>query len=161
MEAISKMIEDTVVDYLKKNSLTLTTVESCTGGMIASTIVNVPGSSEIFKEGYITYSEEAKCKLVGVNPDTISKYGVVSEQVASEMAMCGLKCSGADCALSVTGVAGPGGGTAETPVGTVYICCAIHQKYETNRFDFSGDRLSVRRQAVTAALNMIRNRFEK
>ena len=114
-------MKEWLVAFLKENNMSITTAESCTGGMIASEIVEVSGASNVFFEGYITYSEEAKAKLLNVSPNTISKYGVVSVEVAAEMAKGAATAAKADVAISTTGVAGPFGGSKENPVGTVCI----------------------------------------
>lgn len=153
------MMEEKIVRFLNEHNMTITTVESCTGGLIAARLVNVSGASNVFSEGYITYSEEAKAKMVGVNPETIKKYNVVSEEVAYEMASGGAKTANADVAVSVTGVAGPLGGTKEIPVGTVCIGVYYKNKVITGKFLFNGDRLQVRNQAVDKALEMVWNEF--
>lgn len=152
-------MEEKIVRFLNEHNMTITTVESCTGGLIAARLVNVSGASNVFSEGYITYSEEAKAKMVGVNPETIKKYNVVSEEVAYEMASGGAKTANADVAVSVTGVAGPLGGTKEIPVGTVCIGVYYKNKVITGKFLFNGDRLQVRNQAVDKALEMVWNEF--
>ena len=105
-----------IYELLKKERCTLTTAESATGGMIASTLVNVPGISEFFQEGYVTYSDAAKVKMIHVSQKTISEYGVVSSETAADMAESAAETAGTDAALSVTGVAGPDGGTDACPV---------------------------------------------
>ena len=147
-------MEEKIVRFLNEHNMTITTVESCTGGLIAARLVNVSGASNVFSEGYITYSEEAKAKMVGVNPETIKKYNVVSEEVAYEMASGGAKTANADVAVSVTGVAGPLGGTKEIPVGTVCIGVYYKNKVITGKFLLNGDRLQVRNQAVDKALEI-------
>ena len=153
-------MEEKVVNYLIKNNIKITTVESCTGGMIASEIVNVSGASSIFEAGFVTYSEKAKCGMVGVSMDTITKYNVVSEEVAGEMAKGGAMTAKADLAISVTGVAGPGGGTKDIPVGTV--CFGIYYKeiVKTYKFMFAGDRMDVRRSAVIKAFELLADILE-
>lgn len=152
-------MEEKIVRFLNEHNMTITTVESCTGGLIAARLVNVSGASNVFSEGYITYSEDAKAKMVGVNPETIKKYNVVSEEVAYEMASGGAKTANADVAVSVTGVAGPLGGTKEIPVGTVCIGVYYKNKVITEKFLLNGDRLQVRNQAVDKALEMVWNEF--
>ena len=110
----NKALEYQVYQLLKKKHVTLTTAESATGGMIAATLINVPGISEFFTEGYITYSDEAKIKMIHVSPDTIRTYGVVSSETAADMAKAAAKTAGTAAAVSVTGVAGPNGGTKES-----------------------------------------------
>lgn len=150
-------MEEKIVRFLNEHNMTITTVESCTGGLIAARLVNVSGASNVFSEGYVTYSENAKAKMVGVNPETIEKYNVVSEEVAYEMASGGAKTANADVAVSVTGVAGPLGGTKEIPVGTVCIGVCYKNKVITGKFLFNGDRLQVRNQAADKALEMVWN----
>lgn len=153
------MMEEKIVRFLNEHNMMITTVESCTGGLIAARLVNVSGASNVFSEGYITYSDDAKAKMVGVNPETIKKYNVVSEEVAYEMASGGAKTANADVAVSVTGVAGPLGGTKDIPVGTVCIGVYYKNKVITEKFLFNGDRLQVRNQAVDKALEMVWNEF--
>lgn len=150
-------MEEKIVRFLNEHNMTITTVESCTGGLIAARLVNVSGASNVFSEGYVTYSKNAKAKMVGVNPETIEKYNVVSEEVAYEMASGGAKTANADVAVSVTGVAGPLGGTKEIPVGTVCIGVYYKNKVITGKYLFNGDRLQVRNQAVDKALEMVWN----
>ena len=114
-------MEETVIRLLQESKLTVTTAESCTGGLIAGTLVNVAGASDVLGEAYVTYSNEAKQRLVGVRAETLEQFGAVSEQTAREMAAGAAKAAGADVAFSSTGIAGPGGGTKEKPVGLVYI----------------------------------------
>lgn len=153
------MMEEKIVRFLNEHNMMITTVESCTGGLIAARLVNVSGASNVFSEGYITYSEDAKAKMVGVNPETVKKHNVVSEEVAYEMASGGAKTANADVAVSVTGVAGPLGGTKDIPVGTVCIGVYYKNKVITEKFLFNGDRLQVRNQAVDKALEMVWNEF--
>jgi len=137
---------------LKAKSLKLATAESCTGGWVAMALTAIPGSSEWFERGYVTYSNDAKREDLGVAEQTLRRHGAVSEQVAREMAAGALKRARAQVALAVTGVAGPTGGTADKPVGLVCFAWAHGSKItsETRRFD--GDRESVRRQSVLHAL---------
>ncbi len=149
-------LEEAVVKLLKKHNLTIVTAESCTGGLLAGKIVNVPGASDVLKEGLITYTNEAKMKYLGVKPGTLDAYGAVSEQTAREMAEGALRQSGCDVSIAVTGVAGPGGGTPEKPVGLVYIACGISDKVFISERHFKGSREKVREYSVTAALDLIR-----
>ncbi len=141
---------------LKERSLTVTTAESCTGGMIAGAITSVPGSSDCFGYGFVTYANEAKSNLIGVKADTLKKFGAVSPETAKEMAEGALGVSGADIAVAVTGIAGPGGATVEKPVGLVYISvaskCAETKVYK-NIFD--GNRDEVRHKTVVRALELV------
>lgn len=148
-------LEYQVYQLLKKKHVTLTTAESATGGMIAATLINVPGISEFFTEGYITYSDEAKIKMIHVSPDTIRTYGVVSSETAADMAKAAAKTAGTAAAVSVTGVAGPNGGTKECPVGRVFIGAAFDGKTLTRKFTFDGDRMQIRQQATREALLLL------
>lgn len=152
----SETLEQHVVGLLKRREMTVATAESCTGGLIAATIVNVPGASEVFKEGYITYSNEAKQKILGVKKKTLKKDGAVSENCAAEMAKGAAKAAGARAAISVTGIAGPDGGTEEKPVGLVYIGCCIDGKVWVESYHMNGDRQKVRDISVKKALDMLR-----
>ena len=145
-----------VVDLLKTNSLYLATCESCTGGMVASSIVDIPGASEVFKEGFITYSNKAKRSRLSVKKSTLVKYGAVSEQTAKEMAKGCAQTTKADVALSTTGIAGPDGGSEEKPVGLVYIGCSVCGKTKVNKYNFEGDRTEIRCKATSAALALLR-----
>lgn len=149
-------LEAAVVDLLIENNLTLTTIESCTGGKIASKLINVSGVSQVYEKGFVTYSDAAKCELVGVDMSVIEEYGVVSEQTAREMAINGAKTAGTSAALSVTGVAGPLGGTEEIPVGTVYIGCYLDGNVSVTKYQISGNRENVRENAAKRALNILR-----
>ena len=149
-------LERAVMDLLISGSMTLSTVESCTGGLISSRIVSESGASEILKCGFVTYSNESKSKLVGVKKSTLDKYGAVSEQTASEMAKGGAKASGSDVCISVTGIAGPDGGTKEKPVGLVYIGCCVKGKVTVKEFRFSGNRNKIRNLSATNALILAR-----
>ena len=111
----------TLIELLKKNNMTISTAESCTGGLIAKSITDVSGASDVFGYGFVTYANEAKMKLLGVWEDALSEYGAVSEPVAVLMSRGARRVSGSDIAVSVTGIAGPGGGSEEKPVGLVYI----------------------------------------
>ena len=154
-------LEETVYNLLKEKNLALTTAESCTGGLVGATITNVPGISLYYKEGFITYSNEAKMKYLGVSKDTLDKYGAVSEQTAREMARGAVKNTGADIAVSVTGIAGPGGGTDEKRVGLVYIGIADKDDSYAEKFQFTGDRQKIRRLSAKNAINMVRKKLKK
>lgn len=148
-------MERKAVELLIKNNLTVTTAESCTGGLIAATLVNVPGISGQFKEGYITYSNEAKEKLLGVSNETLETYGAVSSQTAEEMARGARKSANADISIVSTGIAGPDGGTKEKPAGLVYLACCYKDCVKVERYLFSGDRQAVRKAAVCEALGLM------
>src|SRR5205814_1401831 len=130
--------------------------ESCTGGAIAARITRVPGSSDYFKSSVVSYSNESKIHFLGVKPATIEAHGAVSRETALEMAEGALRASAADIALSTTGVAGPGGGSAEKPAGTVWMALARRGGSEAKLFQFSGDRERVIRGGAQAALNWLR-----
>jgi len=152
--------EEKVFQLLKENKITLSTAESATGGMIASRLVNVPGISEFFQEGYVTYSNDAKVKMIGADREIIDTFGVVSREVAENMAVSVAKTAGTDAALSVTGVAGPDGGTEDCPVGTVYIGCFLKGNTVTEHHIFAGDRLDVRQAAAERALKLLIEQIE-
>lgn len=149
-------MEDAVVRVLRKYDLTVTTAESCTGGLVAAKIVNVAGASDVFNEGFITYSNKAKRKLLDVSKNTLKKYGAVSEQTAKEMALGGVFAADADVCIAVTGIAGPDGGTEEKPVGLVYIACCIKDEVTVRECHFHGTRMEIREQSANAALDLLR-----
>ena len=149
-------LEKSVVDLLLANDLTVSTIESCSGGMLAARLINIPGVSEVFKSGYISYSNKAKRKIAGVKKSTLAKYGAVSSQTAGEMARGTALLSKADVTFSITGIAGPEGGTAEKPVGLVYMGCYVCGTTRVKEFHFSGNRAKIRESAVSAALTMMR-----
>ncbi len=138
---------------LRERGCLLVTAESCTGGWIAKCVTDVPGSSTWFERGFVTYSNAAKQELLGVGADVLARCGAVSEATALAMAAGALARSRAEVAVAVTGIAGPSGGTAEKPVGTVWIAWQLRNRPAQSRlFHFQGDREAVRRQAVAAAL---------
>ena len=141
-----------VGERLKAARAQLVTAESCTGGWVAQAVTAIAGSSSWFERGFVTYSNAAKQELLGVRKETLEAHGAVSEDTAREMADGALKKSKATIALAVTGVAGPGGGTREKPVGTVCFAWADGKKLRSETRRFSGDRDSVRRQSVIRAL---------
>ena len=143
-------------EALVSRGLTVATAESCTGGLVAAKLVNYPGISSALNEAHVTYANEAKVKYCGVKPETLAQYGAVSEQTAAEMAAGLRERSGADIAVSTTGIAGPGGGTPEKPVGLVYIGCADARGVRVERLQLTGDRERIRNLAALRALDMIR-----
>jgi len=153
-------LAEEVVQLLKNAGMTVTTVESCTGGLLSGTLVDVAGVSEVFNQAYVTYANEAKQSLVGVKSETLKVYGAVSEQTAREMAEGGAKAAKADAALAVTGIAGPDGGTTEKPVGLVYIGCHVNGKTVIERNIFTGSRREVREQSVEAALKLLKKQLQ-
>lgn len=149
-------LEQSIVEFLKKNKLTVATAESCTGGMVAARLVNVPGVSDCLKVGYITYADKAKRKLLGVRKGLLKKKGAVSYEVAEEMAKGAALFSKADVTIATTGIAGPDGGSDEKPVGLVYIACNVKGKVKVKECHFSGNRMKVRESTVANALIFMR-----
>ena len=145
-----------LVQTLAQRGLKLAIAESITGGQLASAVIACPGASEILDQAVVTYSNASKIKLLGVSPITLEKFGAVSEQVAIEMAEGAAKAAGADFALSTTGIAGPGGGTAEKPVGLTYIGLYLGGRTFAKKFQLFGDRTRIRDRAVAHALDMLR-----
>jgi len=145
-----------VFDVCSARGLTLTTAESCTGGLVAGTITALPGSSAVLERGFVTYSNLAKSEMLGVPPSLIAEEGAVSEAVAGAMAAGALAHSPADMAVAVTGIAGPSGGSAEKPVGLVHFAvCLRGRSAYTYHAVFDGDRDTVRTQAVRTALELV------
>lgn len=155
-EGLDNSMAKTVVDLLKAHGKTVTTVESCTGGMLSAQLVDISGASDVLNEAHVTYANSAKERIVGVSHETLEQYGAVSEQCAREMAEGVLRISGADYGLSTTGIAGPGGGTPEKPVGTVYIGLAWKDGSEVIRLNLRGDRARIRSMTCLQALNLLR-----
>lgn len=147
-------ISEELVKTLYKNKMTISTAESCTGGLIAKLITDIPGSSDVFGYGFVTYANEAKTKLIGVCEALLSQYGAVSKPVAVLMSRGARRVSGSDIALSVTGIAGPGGGTSEKPVGLVYISLSTPDGTICRKCNFGGTREEVRQQTAEFALNL-------
>lgn len=141
-----------MADLLLKRGWMLATAESCTGGLIAATCTDLAGSSAWFERGLVTYSNEAKTELLGVDPALVAQHGAVSEAVARAMVQGALTHAHAQVAVAVTGVAGPGGGSADKPVGTVWFGLALPGQVLTERCHFTGDRAQVRRATVAHAL---------
>ncbi len=146
----------TVVAMLKDRSLGLATAESCTGGLIGYHLTSVPGASDVYREGYVTYTGEAKVRLLGVAPELIEEHGEVSAEVACAMAAGAAGRSGCSAAIAVTGIAGPGGGTSEKPVGLVHIAAVLEGRTEHRERRFGGDRDAVRRRTAMCALDLLR-----
>ncbi|MDF2953822.1 MAG: ADP-ribose pyrophosphatase domain of DNA damage- and competence-inducible protein CinA [Thermodesulfobacterium sp.] len=151
-----KGLPEVIGELLKERKEKLAVAESCTGGLLSSFITSVSGSSIYFDRGFITYSPESKVELLGVNPETIKKFDVVSFEVAIEMAEGVRKKTGVDYALSITGFAGPTGGTPENPVGTVYIGFSFQNKVKAFRFNFSGSRKHIQVLASYTSLDILR-----
>ena len=148
MNALARKIGEA----LKARGLTLATAESCTGGWAAMALTAIPGSSDWFERGYVTYSNAAKREDLGVAEETLRRHGAVSEEVAREMAAGALERARTQVALAITGVAGPSGGTKDKPVGLVCFAWALGSKITSQTRRFAGDRESVRRQSVLHAL---------
>lgn len=152
-------LEMALTKLLMKKKYTMTTAESCTGGMIAARMVNAPGVSAVLKSGFITYANEAKEELLGVSHDTLEKYGAVSRETAEEMAEGAAKAAHTDAAVAVTGIAGPDGGTKEKPVGLVYIGVNVRGNVEVREYHFSGSRQKIRESVTAAALTFLREKL--
>lgn len=140
---------------LLERKLTVATAESCTGGWIAKLMTDIPGSSAWFERGFVTYSNRSKREMLGVRADTLDFFGAVSEQVALQMARGALRHSCADVSVAVTGIAGPGGGSVNKPVGTVWVALADNNQVTAQKCWFAGDREEVRRQTVAYALQLV------
>ncbi|HDX8836912.1 TPA: nicotinamide-nucleotide amidase [Klebsiella oxytoca] len=153
-------LSEQVGQALKARGATVTTAESCTGGWVAKTLTDIAGSSVWFERGFVTYSNEAKSQMIGVSEATLLDHGAVSEPVVVEMAIGALRAARADYAISVSGIAGPDGGSAEKPVGTVWFGVASASgQGVTQRECFAGDREAVRRQATAYALDLLWQQF--
>ena len=146
---------DALADLLTQNKLTISVAESCTGGTLASTLTSLSGASVYFDRGFVTYSNKAKQDLLGVNKDTITKYGAVSEHVALEMVKGVIKNSTSDFAVAITGIAGPSGGTTTKPVGMVCFGLSTYGNNLTSTQLFKGDRLSIISQSVEYSIEQL------
>ena len=153
-------IEETAVTLLKNKGYRISTAESCTGGLLAATIINVAGASDVIDVGFVTYANEAKMKYLGVSDETLKEHGAVSVECAREMALGVTKQMGADVGLSTTGIAGPDGGTADKPVGLVYVGCCIRGEVEVTELRLSGSRKEIREETVTRALEILCRRLK-
>lgn len=149
-------LERSIVEQLRIHELSVTTAESCTGGLLAARLINVPGASEVFQYGQITYANRAKKKFLGVKKKTLEKYGAVSEQTVKEMVLGATALNHADVAVAISGIAGPDGGTDEKPVGLVYIACGVCGEITVKKYQFKGNREKVRQSAVSSALILMR-----
>ncbi|PYK26887.1 MAG: hypothetical protein DME59_06345 [Verrucomicrobia bacterium] len=154
-------LEEVIVRLLKQRRQTLATAESCTGGLIANSITNVPGASEVFLAGYVTYANSSKTDILNVDPKLLEKYGAVSEAVARAMAEGGRARAGSTFALATTGTAGPTGGSLEKPVGTVYIGFAAPDATRVKKFFFPTDRETFKQLATQSALDLLRRKIIK
>lgn len=154
--SVNGEVAEAILRICKEKDLKVVTAESCTGGLIAAALTEIAGSSSAFNRGFITYSNEAKVEMLGVRPETLEQHGAVSQQTAHEMAEGAIARSHADIAVSVTGIAGPDGGSEEKPVGLVWF--GLAQKgaaTKTERHIFEGDRGEVRKSAVSTALKLV------
>lgn len=149
-------LESVLCEMLVNKKLTIATAESCTGGMVASTLINYPGISSVFMESAVTYSNEAKINRLGVKAETLDKYGAVSSEVAGEMAEGIAKTAGTKIGLSTTGIAGPEGGSLEKPVGLVYVGLYMNGEVKTKMLRLSGDRQRIRQRATMQLLDWLR-----
>ncbi|WP_424003461.1 CinA family protein [Haloarcula salina] len=159
-DATDSPVSERVGDRLRERDETLAVAESCTGGLVGSKITDVPGSSDYFDRSLVTYSYAAKQELLAVSREALDAHGAVSEAVAAEMAQGVRDTAGTDWGVATTGVAGPGGGTDATPVGTVYIAVAEAAPWETNEsgvtvshYEFDGDRREIKDRIATQALS--------
>lgn len=153
------MQNEEIILKLVENNITISTAESCTGGSLGKLITSVSGVSSIYGYGFITYANEAKEKILGVKHETLESYGAVSHQTALEMAIGAKKVSGSDIAVSVTGIAGPGGGTPEKPVGLVYIAFADKDGAEYRKLNLSGNRDEVRAKTCDCVFGLIKEKL--
>jgi len=154
------VIEDKIGSILKQKGLKIGIAESCTGGLIASRITDVSGASEYFDAGFITYSNNAKTRFLSVPEELISQKGAVSMEVAKSMAYGAKQNLGVDIGVAVTGIAGPMGGSADKPVGTVYIGIAVNEGVFVRHFLFNGDRIAIKQQTCDAALTFVLDYLE-
>ena len=154
--ASDKGLEAVVAELLLKKNLTIATAESCTGGMLAAKLIDYPGISDVYQEGFVTYTEESKEIRLGVNVETLEKNGVVSEEVAKEMAKGVSEVAGTDIGVGITGLAGPNGGTEQTPIGTVYVAIYDRGEYFVKKMNRFASRNVIRERAVTIALDELR-----
>ena len=152
--SIEELVQQLATTLIDKGWM-LATAESCTGGMIAAACTDLAGSSQWFERGFVTYSNEAKTDLLGVPAALIAQHGAVSEEVARTMAQGAVAHSRARASIAVTGVAGPGGGSAEKPVGTVWVACQVQERTLTQCLHLKGDRADVRLATVAQALTML------
>lgn len=149
-------LESHIIDLLKEKGLHLVTAESLTGGQIVSSLIQVPGASEVINESYITYSNEAKERLLHVSLETLKEFGAVSEKTAYEMAKGAYETADAQVSISVTGIAGPDGGTKEKPVGLVYMGCCVNGNTIVEKYNFKGNRQKIQECTVASALQFVR-----
>lgn len=152
---MNKDLVKNIIDTSLNMGVKIVTAESCTGGMLATAITSVPGASEIFECGFITYSYESKSSVLRVDPGLIHDHGAVSSEVAVEMALGAVRVTNCDMAISITGIAGPGGATQDKPIGLVYFAILFHGEIQVFNKKFDGDRNAIRTKSVEFALNKI------
>ncbi len=157
--AADETLEEVIVKLLVGRNQTLAVAESCTGGLLANRVTNVPGASKVFLAGYVSYANQAKINMLDVDSRLIEKHGAVSEQVALALAENARRCAGSDYALATTGIAGPGGGSPEKPVGTVYVALAGSGEAIAKKLFFPTDRETFKQIATQAALELLRRRL--
>jgi nicotinamide-nucleotide amidase len=151
-----RQLAEAVLAACREKRMKLATAESCTGGMVAAALTDIAGSSDVMERGFVTYSNEAKTELLGVPPALIAAHGAVSAEVAAAMAHGALARAPVDLSVAITGIAGPGGGTATKPVGLVWFACGRRGgKIVTEKYIFSGDRAGIRLAATQRALEML------
>ena len=146
-----------MLDKLREHNLKITTAESCTGGMVAAAITDIAGSSDVFERGFVTYSNQSKTDMLEVLPQTLEKFGAVSEQTCREMLLGAIKNSDANIAIATTGIAGPSGGSAEKPVGLVYIGISRYSDIRIIKHHISGNREQVRKETVERAFSLLQS----
>ena len=148
-----------ILDLAKEKNIKLAFAESCTGGLLSALFTEIPGSSAVIDRSFITYSNQAKIEMLDVNEQTLEKFGAVSEETAKEMAKGAIKNSTAQISISITGIAGPDGGSEEKPVGLVYIGVSSPKKTQVRKFNLYGNRSEVRKSAIIQSLNIIIKNF--
>jgi PncC family amidohydrolase len=161
MEDTRDLLAQTVVEELRQRGWTITFAESCTAGLAAGRLVNYPGASSVLNMGFVTYSDDAKNRLLGVRTETLARYGAVSEQTAAEMALGAAERAEAEVAISITGLAGPGGGTEELPVGTIWIGIACQGCVDTAKLLLQGQRNENRQETVEIAFRLLLQRLQE
>lgn len=157
---LEEPLEFTVMKKIISHNMTVATAESCTGGMVSARLINYPGASEAFINGMVTYTNESKHRLIGVKNDTLEKYGAVSPETAEEMCLGVAKVSDTDIGLSTTGIAGPGGGSSEKPVGLVYIGVAVRGSVTVKKLLLKGSRQEIRTASAEAVIELLRQELE-
>lgn len=153
---MERSLEEKTGTLLRQHGLTVAVAESATGGLVSSSITDIPGSSDYFKGSVISYSDEIKAEILGVRRETLNRYGAVSDQTAREMALGVRKLMGTDIGISDTGIAGPGGATPEKPVGLFYIALSSEQGVKVEKHLFHGNRRENKQSAAIRVLNLIK-----